>query len=306
MPSVNLARERSLYKAYSEHAIKARNSDLTQLQEQLSTGLRVNRPSDDPLAYGQARRLENLGDRYSQYQRSISSARTWVDHTQAALDQVGELFTQAYEQGVRFANGTHSASDRTTAVTSLTSLLGTVVDQLNSQVNGEYLFAGSRTTVQPFTLAGTSVTYDPTRIDGGRQRTIGPGASLNINIAGTDLVEFDPGSGPSTITTTLENLLTAVQSGNPTQLDTALQELIAARDHVIERSAEAGTIGERLQLAERQLNDAALVAEGRRSAYEEVDYADTLMRFQQAQTGLQAALKVSADILQTSLLDYLR
>lgn len=304
MPTVNLARERSLYQAFSEHAVKARQAELSQLQEQLGTGRRINRPSDDAAGYSQARQLELLGERYAQYQRTITSSRTWVDHSQAALDRLGELFTQAYEQGVRFANGTFSAQDRQTAVQSLEGLLSSITEQLNSQVSGEYLFAGSRTTQAPFTQVGNVVTYNGNAgAAAERTRRIGHSQDLVINISGQDL--HDTGAG-FTITEALADLITAVGTGDPAQLDTALARVQTARDHVVDQGGEAGNIGRRLQLAEAQLADAALVTEARRSAVEDTDMAEAIMRQQQAEMGLQASLRVAANLIQTTLLDYLR
>lgn len=313
MPTVNLARERSLYKAFSEHALKSRQSELAKVSEQLATFRRVNRASDDASAYIQARQLEALGERYTQYERSIASARSWVDHTQDALDELSELFTQAYEEGVRFANATHSEEDRQAGATRLESILASVVDQLNARSGSEYLFAGSRTTVQPFVLdeATNTVTYQGN--DGGRLRHVGRNVQLNINIPGDSaepgkgVFTIDPTSAPPlTITGALAGLIDAVRGGDPAQLETALANIERARDHVTDRGTEAGNIGNRLQLAEEQLADAMLLTESRRSDVEDVDMLEALVRQQQAQTGLQAALHVTASVLQKTILDYLK
>ncbi len=307
MPTVNFTRERSLYKAFSEQAVKARQTELAQIQEQLSTNRRVNRPSDDASAFAQARQLEALGERYAQYQRSIDSARSWSDHSQQSLDELADLFTQVYEEAVRFSNGTYSDSDRQSGVKTLQSLLGTITDQLNTRVNGEYLFAGSRTTVKPFTLdtATSEITYNGN--DGGRERHIGRDVTLNINISGEDLFNLDAAAiPPVTLSSVMNDLLVAVGSGDPVELEAALGGIELARNHVVDLGGEAGNIGQRLLVAERQLADTVLLNETRRVDVEGIDLAETLFRQQQAQTGLQTSLRVAANVLQTSLLDYLR
>jgi flagellar hook-associated protein 3 FlgL len=301
MPSVNLSRERSLYKSFTDHALQARQKDMARLQEQLTTGLRVNRPSDDPSSFGQARHLEALAQRYNQFQRSVAAARTWVDQTQQALGDLAELYTQSYEEGLRISNGIFSDGDREAAAKRLEGLLDTIVDRLNARSGDEYLFAGSRTTVKPFDNGGAVVAYQGN--DGGRTRHIGRELSINVNIDGARLNNTGAGF---TITESLENLIDAVRSGVPANMETALGQVTTSRDHVIDLGGEAGSIGTRLHIAETQLVDAALLVEGRRSKLEDADFAEAMMDLQKTQTGLQASLMVAASVLQTSILDYLR
>lgn len=275
--------------------------ELARLQEQLSTGQRINRPSDDPTSYGQARHMDLLTSRYAQYQRTVTSSRLWTDHTQGALNDIADLYMQITEQAVRAANDTFSSDDRETLAVTIESLLDTIVERLNTKVGDEYIFAGSRTTVEPFDDSGASVTYQGN--SDGRQRTIGRDISLNINIDGDTL--HDTGQG-YTITDSVQNLVDAIRSGVHTDIETALDQLSVSRDHVIDLGGEAGNIADRLSVAETQIADATLLAEGRRSQLEDTNFAEAMMKFQKTQTGLQAALQVAASVLQISILDYLR
>lgn len=301
MPSINLARERSLYTAFSEHAVQARQMEMARLQEQLSSGRRIRRASDDPSAFTEARHMELLNDRFSQYLRSIKSSQTWVDHTQEGLDDLADLFTEAYEMGVRTNNATLSAGDRESQATKLESILENVVDVLNTRAGDEYVFAGSRTTVQPFTLAAGTVTYDGNT--GSRERHLGRDLRMNVNIDGQRL--HDTGQG-YTITGAIEGLITAIRSGNSASIDASIDQMTVARDHVIDLGGEAGSMANRLTLAENQLRDASHMVESRRSELEDLDFAQAMTELQQTQVGLQAAVQVASSVLNTTLLDYLR
>lgn len=301
MPAVNLARERSLFTAFSKHAVQAREMELARIQEQLSSGKRVLRPSDDPSAFTEARQMEVLRDRYDQYLRSIDSSTNWVDHTQDALDGLAGLFTEAYERGVRIHSDSFSSGDREAEATKLEAILENVVDTLNTRAGGEYIFAGTRTTVKPFTQAGPVVTYNGDT--GARERYIGRTLKMDINVDGQRL--HDTGQG-YTITGALQDLIDAVRSGNPAQMDTALQEITVARDHVIDLGGEAGSMANRLELANNQLRDASFMVESRRTEIEDVDFAEALSDFQATQVGLQAAVRVASTVLNTTLMDYIR
>ena len=317
MSTVNVARERSLYSSNAERSGPALQRDLSRLREQMSTGKRINRPSDDPDAFAVAEQMKALGSQYARYEESIAAARPWVDRTQATLDQLGELFTQAQEEGIRAANDARSADDRETIAQRLESLRDEVLDQLNAKHDGEHLFAGNQTGTPPFEEGTTTGAIEPVAdydaIDGERTRPIGPDRSLVVNISGRELhkMEEDKVVGGmvvkgQTITGALDDLITAVRNGDTAAMQDALGATEAARDHVVDLGAKAGTTAQRLTAAEEQLQSAGLTAERRRSEAEDADYLETVTALQQTQTRLQAALKATASTLQTSLLDFLR
>ena len=301
MTSINLSRERSLSTAASERALQMVRRDLARVQEQMSTGLRVNRASDDAPAFTEARQMENLSNRYAQYLRSIGSAQSWVDHTQDALDGIADRIAEAYERGIRVNSHVFDTDDREAEASRVEAIIADVVDQLNSQDGDEYIFAGSRTTAQPFDVVAGVVVYNGN--NAGRTRQIGDNQRLDVNISGDSI--HDTGAG-FTITESLQGLADAIRSGDPALMETALEDVATSRNHVIERGAEAGGIANRLDLAATQLRDATFRVESRRSELEDVDMVAAIVEYQRAQTGFQAALKVTASVLQTSLLNYLR
>lgn len=298
---INLARERSLATDFADRSLKSRRLEIARLQEQVTTGYRVNRPSDDATAYAEARRMDVLIDRYAQYDRSIGSARAWVDATQTALDDLTDLMAEAYERGVQAQSDALSGEDKDIIAGRLDVVLDQVFERLNTQHAGEHIFAGTRSTEPAFSRTGATVTYEGNT--DGRTRAIGPGMTLDINIHGADLVTTGAGY---TITEALQGLIDAVRSDDPDQITTSLDQVITARDHVIAKSGAAGNLGERLTVAEEQLRTADRTAQARRSEAQDADLAEVLVDFQKEQTHLQAALQVTASVLQTSLLDYLR
>ncbi|ARA94802.1 MAG: flagellar hook-associated protein 3 [Bacteroidetes bacterium] len=301
LPSVHLSRERSLASDFAERSLTTRRREIARLQEQISTGYRVNRPSDDATAYAEARRMDVLIDRYEQYERTIGSARAWVDATQTALDDLADLMTEAYERGVQGQSDALSPADKEILAGRLEALRDQVFDRLNTRHDGEYLFAGTRTTEPAFSRSGTTITYEGNTDP--RLRPIGPGVTLDISIDGESVV--DTGAG-FTITEALQDMIDALRADDAGQVATALDRLVTARDHVIARSSDAGNLGDRLNVAEAQLRSADRTAQARRSDAQDADLAEVLVNFQKEQTHLQAALQVTASVLQTSLIDYLR
>lgn len=302
MPSVSMARERSLYLNNTNRNLPEIRAELSRLREQVSTGTRINRPSDDPDGFAVAEQLKTVKNQYTRYEASIAAARPWVDQTQATTDRMADLFAQAYEEGVQAADDTRSADDRAILADQLRSLRDEVVDQLNTRYNGEYLFAGNRTLEKPFDDAGQPA-VSAAAISGDRVRAIGPDQSLKINLSGQELTDM---GGGDTIVSALDDLITAVDSGTTDDIRTALDTAGQARDQVIDMGAQIGTVGRRLSAAQDQLDSAKLTVEQRRSSVEDTDFYEAVSALQQTQTQLQAALRATASTLQTSLVNFLR
>lgn len=305
--SLQISREQSLYKAAASRQLDVLQHDLAQVQEHLSTGRRINRPSDDAVGFARARRLEALEQQYAQYQRSIETSHAWVDHTQAGLDAMAEVFMQASEEALRGANATATGDYREAIANRVENLRDEVLDTLNTKFGDEYLFAGTRTIFQspspdrPFEQTATGVVYQGN--DGERLRPIGPDMNLAVNINGERVL--DTGDG-FTIMESLQNLIDSLRGTGATSIEEAMAQVETARDHLVDLGSTAGNLATRLDYAHSQIEESQLLAAEQRSNLEDTDFLEATMHFQKTQTTLQAALKVTASVLQTSLLDYLR
>jgi flagellar hook-associated protein 3 FlgL len=319
MANVSIASNSSVYSGVISDEVPRLQRDISRLREQISSGKRINRPSDDPSSFATAERMKTLGNQLARREESIASARTFVDRTQQELDGLADLFTRAREDGVRAADDTRSADDRAAIANELRSIKGEVVDRMNSTQDGEYIFAGNRTDTQPFGADGSANDAAPINgsldaLDGDRTRPIGKNQDLTINVDGKALAQYDTDGGdPETITGALDNLIKAVDpadnsppSGPPDpDISTALGEVEDALDHVISKGSEAGAIGRRLSTAQEQVEAASLEANERRSDAEDTDLATAISELQQRQTQLQAAFQATSSSQQTSLVNFL-
>ncbi|MCS3631841.1 flagellar hook-associated protein 3 FlgL [Salinibacter ruber] len=319
MANVSIATNSSVYSGVISDEVPRLQRDISRLREQISSGKRINRPSDDPSSFATAERMKTLGNQLARREESIASARTFVDRTQQELDGLADLFTRAREDGVRAADDTRSADDRAAIANELRSIKGEVVDRMNSTQDGEYIFAGNRTDTQPFGADGSANDAAPINgsldaLDGDRTRPIGKNQDLTVNVDGKALAQYDTDGGdPETITGALDNLIKAVDpadnsppSGPPDpDISTALGEVEDALDHVISKGSEAGAIGRRLSTAQEQVEAASLEANERRSDAEDTDLATAISELQQRQTQLQAAFQATSSSQQTSLVNFL-
>ncbi|GAB5537415.1 MAG: flagellin [Rubricoccaceae bacterium] len=278
----------------SQRALNRTRSTLDQLNSQLATGKRIQRPSDDPAAFDQARALGRLEDRLAQHERNLDAATLWTDQTQTELDALGDLFAEAREVGLRGSNG---VVDRDALLGELESIREAVITRLNATSNGEYVFAGNETTTAPIQPDGSVSAGDFT---GRREREIAPGVTVALNTTG--VLEVDGVAAPDRI----QALIDAVSADDDAAIELALDGVKTGVDQYIRLGSRNGTTVRTLQTTRDMIERQAItVAEGR-SKLEDADYAEVIGALQRHQTGLEAALRATAASTQTSILNYLR
>jgi flagellar hook-associated protein 3 FlgL len=137
-----------------------RQNDLGEAQQQLTSGKRVNRPSDDPTAAGRAERALASTARVDATQRGVDASKALMSQSESALGDAGELLQQAREALVAAGNGSYSDAERKVQADHLRGLRQQILAVANRSdgANG-YLFAGQGSSQPPFLDAPGGVQY---------------------------------------------------------------------------------------------------------------------------------------------------
>lgn len=277
---------------------------ISKLQEQLSSGLRVNRPSDDPIDARRAINVRTLLQRNEQFIGNIDDVQPQVDETASALQGIVDVIQRAIELTTQGANGTNSQAQLDALALEIDALLETVFTTSNAQTNGRSIFAGTATLNPAFSatrVAGeiTAVTYDGNTdlFSVG----ISEGASINVNIPGSTAFQ-----GSIDVFAVLIGIRDSMRAGNQADLSNVrLDQLQESLDQTLFGLARAGAVQNRLDRVSNNLQDTNLSLEALLSDKINADYAETVINLNVAQNSYQAALSAAGRILQTSLLDYI-
>lgn len=279
--------------------LNAATERLRKTQEQLSSGKILNKPSDDPSQVARAIMLRSDLEATQQFQQNASEAKGWSDVTDSALDSVGDVLLRVRELTVQAANGTAGPESHRAIAEELEQLVDSVKSAGNATYGGRYVFAGTSTATQPYAM-GASDVYggDTEKI----VRQVGPGVAVPVNIDGRAAI----GDGTSGIIGTMRTILAATVAGDYTALsgqlgalDTRLDELNAVRSQV-------GATASRVEIASSRLAEYEGTALRLLNDTESVDIGKAMMDFSIQQAALQAGLKAGSEVVQASLLDFLR
>lgn len=127
------------------------NSNLNSTQQQISTGKRVNKPSDDPVAAARILKLDQELSRVSTYERNVNLADNRLSQEESALASSVDVLQRIRELTVQAGNGSLSANDRRSISSEMEERLGQLANIGNTRdASGEYIFSGFQGSVQAF------------------------------------------------------------------------------------------------------------------------------------------------------------
>jgi flagellar hook-associated protein 3 FlgL len=134
--------------------------DLLRLQEELSSGLLINRPSDDPTGAGRVMSYIASLSRNDTFQKNIKEATGRLAMSDGSLSSATDALVQAQQIFQDQRGGAADAQSRAQAATQVDLLLQDAVRQANARFEGRSLFGGSRTGVDPFQIQGDAVVFN--------------------------------------------------------------------------------------------------------------------------------------------------
>lgn len=144
----------------SLNAILDAQNKLSKLQEQISTGKRILKPSDDPVSMDRISAMHSSLDRIETYRKNMINAKAQLSLEESSLSNVTDTVVRINELQKQALNGVLTANDRSKIADEMEALLGALVAQANTQdENGEYIFAGYQSSKKPYYDHGDSVVY---------------------------------------------------------------------------------------------------------------------------------------------------
>lgn len=288
----------------------------SQLQTRLATGQRVQLPEDDASAAQQVLDLQAEAGSVAQHQTNLGSEQDRANAVYSALNSLKTISDRAGEIAT-LADGTKSQQELTAYATEVTQLIHQAFQVANTQFNGSYLFAGTRSDQPAFALTedaqGGVASVDYQGNSSCSSTEISPGITVSSQVAGAST---SPGAGRGLFTDgasgadlfghliALQNHLQTGDTGAIASTDRA--GLGADEDNILFQVSRNGAVQARLEAAGAMLSDRATALDTQVSQQADADMAQTLVQFNSTQNAYQAALQSGAKVLNLSLLDYLR
>jgi flagellar hook-associated protein 3 FlgL len=271
--------------------------------EQISTGKLINMPSDNPA--GAATLVQNLSEQSQtdQFLQNTSSVEGLLQTGDSTLSSLVEALNQAISLGVQGASSTVSSENQQQIAQQVQGIQTQVLQLANTSYQGNYIFAGTDTTVVPFTAnpaAPDGVTYNGNADTNSVE--IAEGRSVQTNLPGSQIFQ---GSGGD-VMGSLKQLVTALQSGNTTSIGNATNQVSAALNYVSQQRVFYGNAMDQLTSNQSFLQQEQVNLQSQENTVDGVNMAQAATNLSQAQVTQNATLAALAKIVPVTLLDFLQ
>ena len=282
--------------ASATERLQANAARVAEATQRATTLQAIAKPSDDPVGTGSSMQVRKEQAAAAQYTRNADDAVGWLATTDSSLRNAYSVLTKVRDLTVQAANsGTMGDTDRDAFVTQFRALRADLEATANATYGTRSVFAGSSTDAAAydpatgFATATTAVT-----------RRVGDSQTVRVDTSGAAAF----GTGDTSAFAVIDRIVADLQNGvnvNPklNDVDTAIDAVRTAQADVGVRHAAALT-------AQDTLKSTGIALENRRAGIEDLDLAGAVLDLQVQQTTYQAALAVTAKVLQPTLMDYLR
>jgi flagellar hook-associated protein 3 FlgL len=269
------------------------SEELSKANEIATTGKRINNLSDDPVSLAQSLNIRSTLSNINQMGRNISFGNSWLTASESALTSVQNIISDAKALCVQMASATTGSEQRASAAENVQNMLDEIVSLANTDVAGNYIFAGSKTDTIPFAQDGT---YN------------GDNTPFSIKISRNSTVEIgnDGQAVFGTVFNTLADLKTALQSNDLGGIQNAMDNLDGHFDDISTKISDVGSKTNRLEIKDNIYQNLNFSNTERLSRIEDADIAEAIMNVKAAELTYQAALASSSKVMTLTLMDYLK
>jgi flagellar hook-associated protein 3 FlgL len=271
---------------------------LAEWQRQVSSQKRIHAPSVDPSAASTVvtDRTEMAAlDQFRQTTDSVESRMAVVD---TYLSDIVSNLTAAQTTAAAARSTVTTPEQRQALALQLRGIRDNILQDVNGQYRGVFLFSGTAVLTSPFTKDGSGVV----------QAYAGNSSLQRLDIDRNRSVEVtvDGGAVVGDLFQVFETLATAIEGGDMPQIDAGLDGLSAAFSRVTTAQSRVGIVLADLDEHRMRLDSARRASDARRSSLEDANLAEAITGMQQADTAYRAALGTLSTTGRLSLMDYLR
>jgi flagellar hook-associated protein 3 FlgL len=266
-------------------------------QSQITSGKKLNRPSDNPSGASDVLRIDTERATNAQYVDNAATAQSRLQIADSTLDGVQQVIDRIHSLGLLADSGTNFSTSSTEEIDSLRDQL---LSYANTAYDGQFIFAGSNTDSPAYVKASNgTITYaGDSQV---MKLQIGNVTTLQTQIPGDQ--SFTAGVD---IFQAVADLSSAVASGDRSAIRTGVANLEQFLQIVSSARTRLGGLINQASATQNELKQSDLAQVAHLSQLQDADLAQAITEFGQSQTALQAATAVGARVSSISILDYLK
>ncbi|MBK5240382.1 flagellar hook-associated protein FlgL [Clostridium sp.] len=300
-------------------------TNLSRIQNQMSSGKQITKPSDDPAKASKIMQMYSEIDANKQYNSNIKNTTNWLDMTDETLDRIGGVVGRIDELLVSSGNAGYGNEQRQAVKDEVNQRVEELSNLLNTSFDGKYIFGGTRGTTKPTEIApggtyGKNSQLVYSMVGGGKlditgvgateynqinskvQVEVSQGVTMEYNVTASEVMNY----GDNNLMELLGNITDHLDDSTVSELTGGdLEGIQKAMTNILKLRSQVGAKQNRMESAESRNVDANFNLTEILSATEDIDITETVMEYATMQNIYMASLQTSAKVIQPTLLDYL-
>lgn len=257
-----------------------------------SSGMRVEKPSDDPTAYAQTVKHDAHLAMLKARTESADRAKGDLDVAESALAASTDLMVRAKEIALSGANGGLDAAARANLAEEVEGLRQSLLGYANSKGATGYLFGGTRTDVPPFDAAANFGGNDATT-----KIEVGNGVTANGNTSGARAFTA---AGGADLFANLANLATALRNNDLVGIQTSIGTMDDGHKQLVAAQVDAGLASRRLGSASEIMQSSSTLIQAARARESEADPTTAYSDLVSAKGAYERSLSITRELLSIS------
>jgi len=276
-------------------------SRMSELSEQLSTGKKFSRPSQDPVGTVFSMRARNDLGINDQFRDNVRAAQDWLNLTDNAMNNMGETIHRSRELMTQAASDIHSAGGLQSIAREVEELRDGIMELANTRLGDRFIFGGQRTTEPPLErVVGEDgeVQYLYNGDEGPITVSPAPGTEVDINMNAARV--FQP------FIEELEQFIGLLEEGDVEGISEQIGSIDDKHNDFLSLWAEVGANARRMDLSEERILDQDVYLQKVLSDAEDAEIAEVISHLKMEENVYRSALAAGARIVQPTLVDFLR
>ena len=274
------------------------------LQAQIGSGLRIQVPSDDPIASARLMRIEREQASLGQYNLNIGKVSDGLDAQETYLKSSSDTLLSIRDLMLWASNDSNSGEDLSAIASEMSSLEQSLMSYFNAKdESGNYLFSGTLNDTPAVTFDPASGTYSVTGNDQHRQAVVGNGVLMDDNVTAKDILGADADL-LNDLHSLIESLKTAPNDpATRDQLKSTLEQLDLTHGRVMGAITDLGGRQNTLTLLGNSNADVSLVNQKIQGDLSQLDLGGAFLQVSGYELAMQASQKVYTRVAAVSLFD---
>jgi flagellar hook-associated protein 3 FlgL len=285
-------------------------SQIDRATRQISSGLKIQQPSDAPDQLGTLLQIRSDLDRNTQVTANLAEVKSETDSAESSLETAAQLLDRATTLASEGASTTQTAANRLAAVQEVQGILQELVGLSNTAVQGRFVFSGDQAPSPSYSINlanpnGVNRLVTPTAT---RQIEDASGVTFTVALTAQDVFDHrnpDDSLASDNVFAAVNGLLTSLQNNDQPGVISALNSLHSAAGYLATQLSFYGSVQNRIQGAQTFASAQQVQLQTQLSQTQDADITQAAIDLTQSNTHLNAALSAEAKQPRTSLFDFL-